>query len=221
MAYLPPDGLRAPLLCVSDTHLGAEQAPFVDDDPDSLLAMLSRHPKHRIYILGDFVESYSQRTLTAQRLRSSARLAPLFQLLQRRHANVILGNHDKFAREELTALFGSRVCSRSTGMKVGNIRLLHGDSWERKRQLGERFWGNGAARAHAFLQRRGIRVPGEAVNHSVVKQRPSGEYWIFGHTHAAELSEHYANTGSFLERRPRTFITVEFHRIALWEWCEA
>ena len=218
--------IREPILCVSDTHLRPNTGPFCDDAPLALAALLRAHPSHRVFVLGDFLESLPLSTDAIRGYGSSARLAPVFDALRARSDyRIVPGNHDTRALGVLADLFGDRHVFAGGFVDTG-VRFVHGH--ERNHDLSHyaRPWVTRfAVPLQVTAKRLGFPSIEVAQNRIVARSAKRGpvrgrkyDYVLFGHTHRCEVRASYANTGSFLRRGRKTFVVLEHRDVRLHEW---
>lgn len=217
-AFLPAGTIGAPILCVSDTHLHPERVVFSDDAPDALLFVLRSFPEHRVFVLGDFIESLALSKRQALGLGGSRRLAPVFdEILRRPGSRVIAGNHDARVVAQLAGLFGEDILVRGS-LRLGDVVFQHGHEAAEDLSWLAGVVGRFAIPAAVTIKRLGLDLDfGVASNEIIARASRSGSrYPIFGHTHKAEVTSAYANSGCFLRAGQQSFLLLEEDELTLF-----
>ena len=213
---LPLGRAFRPTLCLSDTHLLAEETDFCADIPDQVLTLLEWYGDYQLFMLGDLTESllYSPQQITT--LKHNHRLhSVLSELRFRPVVRVIPGNHDARVVAFLRKYLGSdRVFVG--GFRVGRLVFVHGHEYGLDASpMAEQY--TGMVPVGGILNSFGVRPRvGIATNVEIAAlYTPLRLFPIFGHTHDPALAPEFANAGCFLPGAA-SFLTIVGTTMSLW-----
>ena len=210
----------APTVCFADTHLVPDERPWSDDAADDLFALLEELGEHEILSLGDLTEAVGLSARARAELVRAPRLLPLWDLLRRRRARVVPGNHDLGAEPLLAAeLGGGQVLVGGFELDALSVRHGHERAPVATRVV-ELVGPVGVPlyeRARRWLRRGPERLSNAGV---LAALRGDAPFVLFGHTHAAGVSvadpeRAWANPGCFL-RSAQSFIALRGTELSLY-----
>lgn len=216
-----PGALKVDALIVSDIHLGSPVS-----QADTFIDVLQQYDPKILFIVGDLFDGLNLHRLKGKHWKA---LSMIRKMTKKSRVIMLKGNHDIAEFSGLEALLGIEVHNEFIWEWRGErILLLHGDIFDywvtQWPILAEVFSG-----VYYWLQRldhgqrlaRWIKRKSKKVvrNVSCVHKRAETyckfkrcDFVICGHTHYAELSEHYANSGSFCDV-PSTFLVAHGEKL--------
>lgn len=217
LAVAEATDLHLPIVCWSDSHIAAS-ADFADDRVQLICQLLDRLPNTSIAILGDIFEALPVARPDARRFLASARIAPFLSRIARRgDVWVVPGNHDASVVHVLRELLPGRVYPG--GFELDGIRFVHGHELATSQQpLPATLWRS-VIPIGVILTRMGVPVGTwtTSSNQLIARYvRGSSRFVVFGHTHFAEITEDYANTGSMVKSAPATVVVIDGESISTW-----
>jgi predicted phosphodiesterase len=219
LAQFLPKGKRfKPALCFSDTHIHSTESHFSNDIPAEILFILQQHPKHCVYWLGDVLESAHLKQVEAEKLIQRTEFKAIIDdLCAREFVKIIPGNHDRNVHKAMINLFGQNRISIN-GFKLGAVIFTHGHEPLVDIFSAEIPSPTLVTPLLGALQRVGLLEHEDKQGNKLIAEYYNRKnlYPVFGHTHFAEVTNRYANSGCIL-RYSQSYITIEGERLFLWK----